>query len=480
MSPIYAAAFIPAATFGIILLGAPRTFLFFYLAVLSIYPFLKEYFPTGLVKYLNELMGALLFTMFVVHIALRRLDFSRIRKWTFTAFLFLGYVVFTWALNRGSMRAAVQCTFNYLSFIPFYILCVNYLKRRDFFVILRGSILFFWFNFILNVGWFLHVNPLFNYQLSRNNMVDVAKGTFGACNYVAYFCVMFFFLLLSVLNSGLLAGRKTLRIWIIITLPIILLQLYLTYTNHAYLFFVLAFIPYAAITGFLRKWQSWGAMALLVGAVILAFMVSEELQRQFSKETLQLRQDRLAKSAKVQILNDLAIKNLRTNPMEWVLGVGPGNGMGSIGKANLTPFALKMLLDYYQAFDVRAMQMTSITGLASSAIFTLWGDFGIVGFIIFFLLYVMLFIKCYRAAVGSGENGYKKVLAQFLIGALAVFTLVNIAIDILYFGALTLWLWMWLALFTLPEGTESKDQLAGPPAAEKTSQICPPAFRYRV
>lgn len=454
MSPIYAAMLIPALTFGIILLGHPRTFLFVYLSVMSIYPLLRENFQIGPVKYLNELMGAVLFGMFLLHLCYRQLDFSRIKKWTVFAFIFLGYVAFTWLFNRGVIQGAVQCLFSYLSIIPLYILCVNYLKRSDFYVLLWGSLWFFWFNFILNIGWFLRINPLVNYHLSINNMVDVARGTFGACNYVAYFCCMFFFLLISVLSNGALAEKKRLRVWTIITLPAVLVQLYLTYTNHAYMFFAIAFILYAVVSGLWKKWQSWGVLALLIGAIIAAFVFSEEIQTQFTKERLNERYGSLVYSAKVQLLNDLLVKNLQENPLEWVIGVGPGNGMGGIGKANLTPFALRMLLNYYQAFDIRAMQMTSITGTTTSAILTLWGDFGLIGFILYCMLYTRLFKVCFRVAKHDGGNAQEKAIAQFLVGALVLFALVNVVVDVLFHVALTHWLWVWLALLNLSDKPE--------------------------
>jgi len=464
--PFIAAMLIPAAVIGVILLGHPRILLFTYLWVMGVIALLQLAVPLAQIKYLDEVFGITLFGIFFGHIAVRKMAFSDGKRFGKIASMMFGFIILSWLINRGGLRPALQTMASYFSFIPAYIIAIKHLKKSDYKLLIIGTIIFFWINFILNIAWQLGINPLPNFAIAlwkqsgghSSGFVDYATGTLGGCNYVAYFCVMFFFLLASMLRSPLPLG-KTLRLWMKITLPCVLIQLYLTFTNHAYMLFALVLIPYFLISGLWKKWWAIGGATVVIFAIPFIITSSEDLQKNFSEENLTYRYEKLSDSAKVQLYDQLLIGNLSREPMHWLLGVGPGEGIGPIGKDNLTPFALKMLLPFYQSTGqkMRSMQMSSISGNTTSGIFTIWGDFGLVGFLIFISFYLWLVTICLRYSL-KRDRTESTVIAEFLVPALLFFLMINILIDIVAIEAIVIWIWIWAAILKLSKDAELIDE----------------------
>ncbi len=194
--PFFAALIIPVVAFGAILLGKPRLLLYLYLMAMGVYPIITTAFPHALTEYLNNMFDVALFTVFVGYLAFRKIDFSLVKKGRFGFGLLLSYAALTWLLNRGTPKGAVQAFFQYFSFIWVYILAVNFLTKRDFKTITICIILFFWFNFILNMGWLFGFNPIYNKALSLasyrgfSGVLDAMRGTFTSQIMMAYFCIM--------------------------------------------------------------------------------------------------------------------------------------------------------------------------------------------------------------------------------------------------------------------------------------------------
>ncbi len=447
--PFIAVLLIPAAAVGVIFSSNPRVLLFGTLLVLSVHPLLKTVVPIGPVKFLDEVVIVSMFGVFAGHIAFHRLSFREAGVFGRIAVAMLAYAALTWVFNRGSLRAAFQCFVSYFAFIPFYILSLRYLKPSDFKPLLVGTMVFLWINLALSIGWLAGINPL---PLPSNiTGVDRGVGTLGGCNFVAYFCAMFFFFLLSVFNSRG-SVKQSVKRWAVLTMAALFILLFLTFTNHAYLFLAGAMIPYAIFT---KLWSRRSTVVLGVGVafvLVAAFSFSEAWQKQLSVENIKRRHKLLERSAKVQLLDDLVVKNFFSSPYVWTIGKGPGNGMGPIGKNNRTPFALKMLLPYYQSGqNYNEQQMSSITGNTTSAVFSLWGDFGVIGTSIFLSFYVWLFFCCLKTLKTIAASPTKRVVAEFLVGAIPFFIIINIAIDIFLIKAFAIWIWMWAAFLNAPE-----------------------------
>jgi len=465
LSPIEGAAVIPILAFGFILMGRPRILLFLYIGFLSVQPILQN-FGSTVIKRTDDLLAALMWGLFFSLLALRKINMDRIKKWWKFALMMIIYAGVSFIFNRGTARGAWQCFAIYLTFIPFFALIANYLKPSDFKPLLIATILFFFLNVILNIGWLLHINPIPNHAWINLAMkgggsgyVDASVGTFRSCAYVAYFCIFLIFLLFSLYRNINLVGKK----WkkrIFFTLLILFIQLFATFTNHAYFFFALAFIPFALFSGTGKKWHFilLGVIAIIGFNILIS--TNEAFSEAFSKENLEYRYEKLNKSAKVNLFHDLLIKNAKDDSIEWTIGVGPGNGMGPVGKDNLTPFALKMLLNYYQSNDIEELQqMNSITGNTRSVILTLWGDFGLIGFLIFVTIYGVAIKKCFSVIRSPTSSLQKRVIAEALIGILAMLALIGIVEDVLYSVFLGIWIWLLIAFLYIPDETEEKEEL---------------------
>jgi len=450
--PFIAAMLIPVAVIGVLLLGHPRILIFTYLWIMGVIAFLQTVVPIAQIKYFDEVFGVTLFGIFFGHIAVRKMSFTDGKTLGRIAIIMFGFILLTWLANRGGLRPALQTMMSYFSFIPAYIIAIRHLKKSDYKLLIIGTIIFFWINFFLSVGWLTDINPL--PLPPRIVRIDRGVGTLGACNYVAYFCVMFFFLLASMLRSSLPLG-KTLRIWMKITLIGNFVMLYLTYTNHAYMLFALVLIPYFLISGLWKKWWAIGGAAVVIFTLPFLIASSEELQENFSSENLTYRYEKISDSAKFQLYNQLLIKNLNKDFKHWLIGAGPGDGIGPIGKDNMTPFALKMLLPFYQRTgqEMQQMQMTSITGNTTSGIFTIWGDFGLIGFLIFLSFYIWLVTICLRYSL-KRDRKQSTVIAEFLVPSLFFFLMVNILIDLVAIEAIVIWLWIWAAVLKLSKDDE--------------------------
>ena len=125
--------------------------------------------------------------------------------------------------------------------------------------------------------------------------------------------------------------------------------------------------------------------------------------------------------------------------------------MGPIGKDNLTPFALRMLLSYYQSADTISLQMASITGNTDSAVLTFFGDFGLIGFLLFLTLYIIAFAKAVHVTRDLKASLQKKVIAESLIGILVMLVLVSVVKDVFYSAFTTMWIWSMVAFLYLPD-----------------------------
>jgi len=465
LSPIEGFLVIPILSFGFILMGRPRILLFLYIGFLSIQPILQTANGT-IIKRTDDLLAALMWGLFFSLLALRKINMDKIKKWWKFALMMIIYAGISFLFNRGTARGAWQCLAIYLTFIPFFALIANYLRSSDFKPFLITTILFFFLNVILNIGWLLHINPIPNRAwifLAKHGYgsgyIDASIGTFKSCATVAYFCVFFIFLLFSLYRNINLVGKK----WkkrIFFVLAILFIQLFGTFTNHAYFFFALAFIPFALFSGTGKKWHFIVLGVVAIISFNIALATSEPFAEVFSKENLTYRYKKLNKSAKVQLFNDVLIENAKDDSIEWTLGVGPGNGMGPVGKDNLTPFALKMLLNYYQSNDREEIgQMQSITGSTRSTILTLWGDFGLFGFLIFISMYGIAIKKCFNVIRSPTSSLQKRVIAEALIGILAMLALIGVVEDVLYNVFLIIWIWLLIAFLYLPDETEEKEEL---------------------
>ena len=445
----YAFAAIPVFVVLVIMMGNPRGIYWSYFLISLIYPLLRSNF-SSLVRPLDKIVGVALFLVLFGELTFRRLPLSKFGAFFRIAFLLSIYAVVSFLFNRGSIRGYAQATLLYFSFIPFFIIGHRFLKERDIFIFIKGAIWLVWISALLNLGWRLGINPLENYHLSTWNLVDAWRGLFTACNFYAYFCSFAILFFASILSRNTHQLSRRLRGAIYVTILVLFLELFFTYTNHAYAILIVAFVPYVFLSGLWKKGQMILLTVTLLIAISFSFLFSEQIQQQFTSENLSFRVERLHYSAKVQLYEKVFIKNFEENPSEWFFGVGVGNGVGTVGKENLTEYALRMLIEFYQR-DGRTQreetQMTSISGSTDAGYITLWGDLGLLGSLLYLGMYIWLFIRCLFVIREKNLFPLRRSIAEFLMFALVYLFLLNFLIDIFgkpFFAAMVWGLGAWL------------------------------------
>ena len=454
--PVYqAVALIPAMTAGIILIDNPRRYLFWYLFLLGVFPVLQRILPMGLGVHLDELIGGAIIFLFMMGLVFRKLGVRTSYQTLFQ--LLMGWSIVSMAFNQSPIVNFLRYLLSFGLFIPIYILAKTYMKMDDLTSFVKGAIVIFWINFVLNLGWYLGINPIHNEMIAIGSYVDMAMGTFNGCNYVAYFCSMLAYFLICIIHFRV--GNKYFRRAAKATLIAIFVQLYFTYTNHAIVLFVVAGVPVLFLSGILKR---WGLLLLVVGmgfGVGVLMRSDTQLSEQLNSENLRMRKELLHQSAKVIIYEDLTVKALHDNPQEWIMGGGPGYGIGPIAKDSLSPMALRYLLKFYAAFgaDQRKMQMTSITGSTSSAILSVWSDVGAVGSALYFLPFFMMMVQSFIMAtrVRSPE---RKAFYIGLFSSVIYLFIICVLIDILHMKFFSYSLW---AIFGILAGNAAGSKKQG-------------------
>lgn len=431
--PFYAFIIIPAFALAAMLISSPRAVFWVYLVAVILQPFLYLNIHHPFVKQSNKVVGVALFAVLFGQVVFRRISFKKLGVFPRFAVAILAYALFAWMLNRGPLRALSQSILYYFAFIPLFVVGRDVLKKKDFGLFLKAGLVILWISFALNMGWRFGINPLFNQALMVTHFrLDAFMGIFPSCNFYAYFLCLLFIFLIAVLAQPDLGISKRMRGVIYISLPALLFDLVFTNTNHSYAILLFSLVPFVILSGFWKKWQMLFLGAFFSLAVLVAVSTSEMLQTVFTKEYIENRVERLAYSAKFQLYDKVFKQNLSDHPMEWVFGVGPGNGVGMIGKDNLTDYALRMLLEFYardSSLQYNEAQMTSISGLTDAGYITLWGDFGLFGTPIYLAMYGWLLFYCLSLLRKKDQEPYRQVIATFLIGAIVYIALLNILID---------------------------------------------------
>ncbi len=459
--PVYqAVALIPALTAGIILIDKPRRYILFYLFMLGVFPLLQRILPMGLGTHLDELIGGAIMFLFAMGLVFRKFGVRTSYQALF--FCLMAWCVGSVAFNQSSIVGFLRFLLAYGLFFPVYLLAKTYMKLEDIIGIMKGGIVIFWINALLNLGWHLGINPIFNEFVGT---VDFAIGTLNGCNFVAYFCSMLAYFLIGIISFKI--GSKRFRAVVKVTLLAIFAQLYFAYTNHAIVLFVAAGIPLLILTKIWKGARSVIVLFVAVLGVVILMQGETELAQQLNPESLRMRKERLRDSAKVLIYNDLIVNAIHDNPQEWLMGAGPGYGIGPIGKDNVSPMAMRYLLQYFGAFgsDQRKMQFTSITGNANSAILTIWSDIGMAGSALYFLPFFMMMMQALVMA-RNAKSPERKAFAIGLLSSTLFLLVMCILIDLLHIKFFSYALWTIFGILS-GDSTVAKDSGADQAVVEE-------------
>ncbi|QHI70189.1 hypothetical protein [Tichowtungia aerotolerans] len=393
-SPIQSAFFMLTAGGALYLISNPPKLVWFYALFILFAPPLFFYFPS--LRQVGTILSLGLWASMLLLLCFRRASINdRLLRFA---------LVF---LVAGSM-GALQGDLIPKNFIQFY---VTYLAGLIFFwqarLILNGKFPrhfakwlhgFFLIQLIMNVLYWKGINPIqHQFMYLPSYMADFSVGTLGSCAYVAYFTCFYLFFLNALCREE---GRITVGLLILNLLAYF--QLFLTYTNHAYMVFSVAVVFQLFLIG--RKWWRWLLAGLGVCVIIFAGV---QLSR---SEYLQRRLDRQVIHGPKRIVID---KLLDRDGLSVLVGEGPGAVVSGVAMATGAPKAFEYLTDVYLTTSgQRELVGGSIFQQPVTEISVLFGETGAVGMISYYGILLFLAITVtLRYCRGEYSNPIQRALA---------------------------------------------------------------------
>jgi len=453
------------AMFGAILLGHPRHVLFVFWVWASVRPLLRGATDSVVVRAGNGFFAAAVIGICIASYARRRTDAGGITGILKIATALLGVTLASYLVNRGPIGSATWFFMNYMVFPFVFYVAYTTLDRRHWRYLFGGIIGLMLIQFALNIGWRLGINPLQTQWTGIINTYDLAVGTFGSCAHVAYFMVAVLFLLFSALRLG-----KKYTPWIILLLGIVALQWYITYTNHSYLIFVVLLPVYLIISKQSVRVRMACILMVILGAMAFSYLsawdtgsatnITNSVETSLSGENLQHRWDKFICGPKMTLINRIAVQNTTKDPLLWVLGNGPGNGLSSVAMKNGSDFAWEYLGAYVANTEsFNADQMTSISGSFYSGVLSIWSELGVAGYLLYNSLYFYVIGRVARQMIRNQyRDVFQRMLAEGFVMAMLMFLVVSFLSDILWVLSFTVGLWIWAAMVWDPVEAEEESQ----------------------
>lgn len=425
------------------LLGAPLWLLLFLLGwSLTSFVF-TSIFENPLLNRADDLMILLMFMVFVGRIALKRMPSVPYIK-TYLALVFL--TGFSKVLNGSPVSNWGLFLLAYIS--PYLLFCLVYSTNRPKVIdrVLKLVLVVYGAGILLNIGWFLRINPIYNMHLGTG---DFAKGTLGACDLVSYFSIFIIFLLVSLYRN---TGIRKQRVGYALLIGVSLVQFYMTFTNHAYLYFAALFPVYLVISR--QKLRSYVAAMVVLTVLILAAMFAGNYKADqrgatglagiANAKTLDDRWRKFLREPKVEVYDRVIWNGRQEGVLEWFIGHGPGSGIGTVARTRPSPYSFKILGDIYLTQSGRdSMQGSSITQSPFSGPTSLWSEVGLIGTFLFYGLVILPMWKVFkRIRVGFYEKGTAQlVIAEGFLVYGVLFFMINLLKDFWSVDLFTFLLW---------------------------------------
>lgn len=443
-SPILVFGGVAAFCAGMMLLGAP-IWLFLFLVGWSMVAILIDtMFNSTLLRRIDDVQILLMLVLFMGKFALRRMPRIPLLK----GYVFLlGIIGFSMVINGSPPKAMALFIMAYVS--PYLIFCllhsIDNKGMPD--KMLKLILGVYGFGLIVNMGWFLRINPIYNKHLGT---VDFAKGTMGVCSSWAYFSILVFFIVLSIYrhsNSSLKKG------WCLVFLAVVLVQFFLTYTNHAYFIFAMMVPVYAVITNQrLRGYVALGLLVAIVGMTLSSIGSSDRFARMqgvqgfvlLDAQHLKKRWEQFLEQPKYDVFQKVVVHGVDDGFLQYLVGHGPGSGISTVARTHPSPYTFKIVGEYYLTHSGQeSMVGLSITQSPWSGVTGLWSEVGLIGTVIFYVLPVWVMWAVFKRL----RNGYYPkssisiIIAEGFIIYGCIFYIINLLSDYWSVDYFTFLLW---------------------------------------
>jgi hypothetical protein len=462
--PFMAWGAITVIMLGAILIGHPRHILFLFWVWASFRPLILQMADHSVVRGSNGFFYAAIIGICFAGYVWRRTDTGRISVVFKMVTALLGVTLASFLVNRSPIFNITWFFMNYLAFPFVFYVAYTTLDRRHWRWLVGGVIGLMLIQFALNIGWRFGANPLPNIWTGTGNTYDLAQGTFGTCAQVAYFMVAVIFLLFSALRL-----RTKYKPWIILLLGVAVIQLYMAYTNHSYIMFMVLLPIYLVLSKQSVRVRMACVVMVILGALAFSFFaawdtssgsVEASVDSMLTAENLELRWDRFSHGPKIELINRIAVQNVSRDPMLWLFGNGPGNGLSAVGMKHNNAFAWEYLGEFVANTDnFTAKDMSSISGSFYSGILSIWSELGVGGYLLYLGIYVYVIGRVTRRLIKNQyRDVFQRVLAEGFVMAMLMFLFVSLLQDVFWVPYFTVGLWIWAAMVWDPVAPEDGEQ----------------------
>ncbi len=303
---------------------------------------------------------------------------------------------------------------------------------------------------ILNFTWYAGVNPLPNF---RGGTVDFAIGSFGSCDLVAYFCIFVLFLMRA---ANRYASSLATRLWAGVLALAGIFQLFITFTVHAYLLFVLGVLVQMAIVYRSMKARVSVAVGMAVVCASFYFFSATDFagQHGFGRSDLVLTANSLGPRSlamwsgpKGQVYKAVLFESHEDLPFVPI-GGGPGNFASPIASQYERPLAEKYVNVFFSTYSgLVEMYGSSVLQSVLTGFLAIYGDLGFVGMAVFFGLHFYAFgriLSHYQN--GRYRSREKRMLAEALLPSMVLFFVLVFITDVFSQHLIQSGIWMCVAL----------------------------------
>lgn len=371
------------------------------------------------------------------------------------AYLIVVISILSAIVNRTNPLYLLEWVFSYLLPIPVLGISRRYLKnfssRKMCFIILWVLLL----QVLLNLTWHAGINPIRNGHVI---WLDLSCGTYSNTAATAY-------IFISVLGGILCyytAGRMSLgkNILLMLLLLVSFVQVFFTFTSHAYVF-----LPIAALMPVMFR---GGANALdpvrVSIKMLLAIMVLMAFLIPLSNKTISQHHRIIGPSVKTfttrlwdSVVHGPKIGVIRrvaneARPLQMVVGMGPNAGVSYTGFLLKTPQTLRLVGDWFHTFSGREEISTgSIRDNLFSGTAMLFSEIGLVGMFFYYGMLVVPLLHMFRRV-----RHYRIIdpYRLFIVGSVFILLAMNLIIglvwDIWRIRMLSMTIWLLLGMIWDP------------------------------
>ena len=467
VNPLLVWAGILALIVGGGLFGRPEKMLMAYICWALVSQLIQLVLP-GPFSYIDEL---LIVGCIAVLIGQRALLRRRLLSYKLFVALFVALVttgVASSLISKGPLVSLINGLVTYFTFPFLMYLAYECRSEKSMRLFVLIFIVFLCIQVVLNMGWIAGVNPLPNLHAMQRNYRDMCHGTLNSAQWLGYVMIWLVFLFISLgrhLPSG---GWKRAGYFFAFVAGI---QFMFTYTNHAYLYLAGCAGCYLLIIARNRRQLFKYVMLLSIFAVvafsagqlasskIYSYEEHDDFGQIFSVRNLQNRYDKFVYAPKMQLIRKVTVDWRKTSPEEWFVGMGIGNGTSAIGMTRVSPGAYELLAEYYlTATGQQERYGNSIMESTHSGLVTLWSEVGVVGFLLYQALSLMVLFRIWKNLKHKVyHNVYQLILAEAFVPAMVLYIISSFLTDAYFLDAwLLIWIWAGFVLspIDVPDGLE--------------------------